>query len=99
MGGQRFVRIPKIPTPLPQEWRSVLGSYGLDFIPVVITERHGHLYAMTENMVDYQLTSVNRNVCALPPGMYVDEQVVFLLDHDGTIQSINFANMVFKRRD
>jgi CubicO group peptidase (beta-lactamase class C family) len=99
MGGQRFVRVPKNPTPLPPEWRSVLGSYGLDFIPIVITERHGHLHAMTENMVDYRLTPVNRNVCALPPGMYVDEEVVFLPDRDGTLRSINYANMVFNRRD
>lgn len=99
MSGQRYVRIPDNPTPLPSEWRSVLGSYGLDFIPLVITERHGHLYAMTENMVDYRLTPVNRNVCALPPGMYTDEEVVFLPGGDGTIQAIDYANMVFKRRN
>ncbi len=99
LGGQRFIRVPKNPTPLPKEWRSVLGSYGLDFVPIAITERDGHLYAMTENMVDYRLTPVNRNVCSLPPGMYVDEEVVFLPDDDGTIRFIDFANMIFKRRD
>jgi hypothetical protein len=99
MAGQTYVRVPQNPTPLPPEWKGVLGSYGLDFIPIIITERHGHLYAMTENMVDYRLTPVNRNVCALPPGMYVDEEVVFLPDDNGTIRSINYANMVFNRRD
>ena len=99
LGGQRFQRVPTNPTPLPREWRAVLGSYGPKFIPVVITERHGHLYAMTENMVDYRLTPLNRNVCALPPGMYLDEQVVFLTDKRGRVNEINFANMNFKRRD
>jgi CubicO group peptidase (beta-lactamase class C family) len=98
LGAQRFQRVPAKPAPLPREWRAVLGSYGPKFIPVVITERHGHLYAMTENMVDYRLTPMNRNVCALPPGMYVDEQVVFLTDKRGRVNEINFANMNFKRR-
>jgi hypothetical protein len=99
LGGQRFQRAPANPTRLPREWRAVLGSYGPKFIPVVITERHGHLYAMTENMVDYRLTPVNRNVCLLPPGMYVDEQIVFLTDKRGRANEINFANMNFRRRD
>jgi CubicO group peptidase (beta-lactamase class C family) len=99
LGGQRFQRVPEPAAPLPREWRAVLGSYGPKFIPVIISERHGHLYAMTENMVDYRLTPVNRNVCALPPGMYVDEQVVFLTDRRGRVNEINFANMNFRRRD
>lgn len=97
MGGQRFERAPKNPAPLPEEWRAMLGSYGPKLIPIIITERHGHLYAMTENMVDYRLTPVNRNVCLLPPGMYVDEQLVFLTDRRGRVQEINFANMNFRR--
>jgi serine beta-lactamase-like protein LACTB len=99
MAGQTFTRVPDDPVPLPEEWRAVLGSYGLDFIPLILTERHGHLYAMTENMVDYRLTPVNRHVCSLPAGMYVDEEVVFLSDDDGTIRAIDFANMIFHRRD
>jgi hypothetical protein len=83
---------------LPAEWRTFLGSYGPDFIPLIISERHGHLYAMTENMVDYRLTPVNRHVCALPPGMYVDEHVVFLTDAAGKPHEIDFANMILPRR-
>ncbi len=99
LGAQRFQRLPARPASLPREWRAVLGSYGPKCIPTVISERHGHLYAMTENMVDYRLTPVNRNVCLLPPGMYVDEQVVFLTDKRGRVNEINFANMNFRRRD
>ena len=95
---QHFTRVPANPPSLPPEWRAFLGSYGPDFIPLVVSERHGHLYAMTENMVDYRLTPVNHNVCALPPGMYSDEQVVFLTDTRCRPHSVNFANMLLRRR-
>jgi serine beta-lactamase-like protein LACTB len=95
---QNYERVPANPAPLPAEWRTFLGSYGPDFIPLIISERHGHLYAMTENMVDYRLTPVNRHVCALPPGMYVDEHVVFLTDAAGKPHAIDFANMILPRR-
>jgi len=96
---QHFVRVPRKTPRLPPEWRAWVGRYGPDFIPLVLSERHGHLYAMTENMVDYRLTPVNRNVCALPPGMYADEQIVFLTGKDGHPHSVNFANMLLPRRD
>jgi serine beta-lactamase-like protein LACTB len=95
---QHFIRVPTNPRPLPAEWRAFFGSYGPGFIPLVISERHGHLYAMTENMVDYRLTPMNRNVCGLPPGMYADEQVVFLTGANERPHSVNFANMLLRRR-
>ncbi|MCX6927571.1 MAG: serine hydrolase [Verrucomicrobia bacterium] len=95
---QHFTAVPANPPSLPREWRIFLGSYGPDFIPLVVSERHGHLYAMTENMVDYRLTPMNRHVCALPPGMYADEQAVFLTDTRGRPHSVNFANMLLRRR-
>ena len=98
MSGQTYRRVPAPPPELPREWRRVLGSYGPDFIPLVVSERHGHLYLMTENMVDYRLTPVNRQVCALPPGMYVDECLVFLGTGEGQPPAIDFANMIFARR-
>ena len=97
LGGQRYERVAANPPALPREWRAFIGSYGPKFIPIVISERHGHLYAMTENMVDYRLTPVNRHVCALPPGMYVDEKVVFLTSKNGRAHSIDFANMNFRK--
>lgn len=97
--GQTFRRVPPNPPALRPEWRKFLGSYGPRFIPIVISERHGHLYAMTENMVDYRLTPVSRFVCDLPPGMYTDEQVVFLPDSTGHIHGIDFASVRMDRRD
>ncbi len=93
MGPQQFLRVPVQPPPLPEAWRSFCGSYGPDFIPVVVSKRHGHLYAMTENMVDYRLTPINRHACAFPSGMYAGEQVVFLDQIDGRPRAIDFANM------
>jgi len=98
LGVQHFTRVPAKVASLPAAWRSFLGSYGPDFIPFVVSERHGHLYAMTENMVDYRLTPVNRNVCSFPLGMYTDEQSVFMTRPDGTPEAVNFANMWLKRR-
>jgi serine beta-lactamase-like protein LACTB len=99
MGLQQFRRVPSDPPPLPDVWRAYCGSYGPDFIPVIVSERHGHLYAMTENMVDYRLTPINRHACAFPPGMYAGEQVVFLDLTKGRPRAIDFANMRLSRRN
>jgi hypothetical protein len=97
LGTQVFVRVPANPTPLPKSWQGLLGSYGPDFIPLIVSERNGHLYAMTENMVDYRLTPVNRHVFSLCPGMYVDEEAVFLTNADGSVRAVEFANMTFNK--
>ncbi len=97
VGGQHYRRISRTLRSLPKEWHGLLGSYGEKIIPIVISERFGHLYAMTENMVDYRVRPISRQVWSLPPGMYVDEELVFELDDDGKAHRMNFANMVFDR--
>jgi serine beta-lactamase-like protein LACTB len=96
--GQKFVRIASAantdPCPL---WKSYLGSYGPSFIPLVVSVRYGHLYAMTENLCDYRLTPVNRNVFAFPAGLYADEYLVFLTSVDGKVCGVNLANMTLPR--
>jgi hypothetical protein len=99
IGPQKFHRVPAQPPPLPAAWRAFCGSYGSDCIPVVVSERHGHLYAMTENMVDYRLTPLNRFSCALPPGMYAGEQVVFHCQGESQPRAIDFANVWMPRRN
>ena len=42
---------------IPAAWNDFLGCYGPEFIPLVVSVKHGHLYAMTENMLDYSLAS------------------------------------------
>jgi hypothetical protein len=98
LGGQSYTRVPPERRPLPEAWRKLLGSYGPSFIPLVISERHGHLYAMTENMVDYRLTPVNQYVFELPPGMYVNEHIVFFPGRNGKPTSLSLAGMLLKRR-
>jgi hypothetical protein len=87
---------PPVPPPL---WARYVGSYGPEFIPLVPSIRHGHLYATVENERDHRRTPVNRNVFALPPGMYADEQIVLLTGPDGSVHGANMANMYLKRRD
>ena len=81
----------------PNEWAQHLGTYGPEWIPLVITERNSQLHAMTENMLDYRLTPLNRHVFALPPGLYTDERVLFDPGKDGLTHSVTFANMDLRR--
>lgn len=96
-GVQKFTRGGLKRPGIPEEWRRYLGSYGPKFIPIVVHEKFGHLYATTENMVDYRMTPVNRQTFLLPPGMYDDEHAIFQTNADGTVHSVNFCNMVLPR--
>jgi CubicO group peptidase (beta-lactamase class C family) len=98
LGPQVFIRVPVAVPPVPATWHAYLGEYGPDFIPLVVSTRHGHLYAMTENLMDYRLTPINRQVFAFPPGLYVDEQLVFLCGRRGRPHSVNLANMILPKR-
>ena len=82
---------------VPDAWQKFVGSYGPDFIPLVVSVKHGHLYAMTENMADYRLTPINRTVFRMPPGLYEDEQLVFQLSPDGSVHGVVLAGMVLHR--
>lgn len=95
--GQKFSPAPSKPPPIPSAWSKFLGSYGPKFIPAVVSVRHGHLYVMTENMVDYRLTPLNRTTFAFPPGLYTDEHLVFNVDATGKARSVILANMELKR--
>jgi CubicO group peptidase (beta-lactamase class C family) len=96
--GQTFCRVdPRKSPEIPEAWKDFLGAYGPEFIPLVVSAKHGHLYAMTENMYDYRLTPLNRTVFKLPTGMYHDEHVVFLRDEQGRVHTALFANMPLKR--
>lgn len=92
--GQQFARVDpaKIP-PIPESWKGLIGSYGPSFIPFIVSVRHGHLYAMTENMVDYRMYPVNQTVFNMSPGLYTDEQCVFEVDGSGKAQAAVLANM------
>ena len=97
MGPQKFMRAHASRGDIPGPWRSYLGSFGPAFIPLVLSVRRGHLYAMTENLADYRLTPVNRRVFAFPPGLYADEHLVFLGEGRGQTQKVDMANMILSR--
>jgi len=97
--GQSFRRVDsKATQEIPGAWRKYLGSYGPSFIPLIISARHGHLYAMTENEFDYRLTPLTPTVFKMPPGLYLDEQLVFQLDAMSRVHSAVLANMPLRRR-
>jgi serine beta-lactamase-like protein LACTB len=96
--GQRFTRVTK-PDTAPAAWQSLLGKYGPEFIPLVVSIKHGHLYGTVENEYDYRLTPLNRVTFKLPAGMYADEQVVFQLDAAGKSTGAIMANQYLPRSD
>jgi len=96
--GQKFRRAARpANASIPPEWKKFLGVYGPDFIPLIVTARHGHLYAMVENEYDNRLTPLNRTVFKMPPGMYVDEQLIFQTDARGRVHTAVLANMPLVR--
>jgi CubicO group peptidase (beta-lactamase class C family) len=94
---QLFQRVPARPPEAPRAWKALYGSYGPDFIPLVVFEKFGHLYASTENMVDYRLTPVSRHLFSLPPGMYIDEHVFFHVNERGKVLAAELASMMLPR--
>lgn len=96
--GQKFMRVDPSGAEAPSSWKRIVGSYGPDFIPLIVSVKNGHLYAMTENEFDYRLTPVNEYVFKMPPGLYTDEQLVFLADRRGKVHTAVLANMPLRRR-
>jgi CubicO group peptidase (beta-lactamase class C family) len=95
---QNFVRVDHAAVQeIPKAWQDFLGAYGPKFIPLVISTKHGHLYAMTENMFDYRLTPLNRSSFHFPTGMYLGEQLVFERGEDGRVYAAVLANMTLRR--
>jgi hypothetical protein len=95
--GQKFERVrPR--SPIPRAWKELLGSYGPEFIPLVVSERNGRLYAMTENMYDYALAPESETVFKMPPGLYTDERLVFHRNEKGKVHLAVLANVPLPRR-
>ncbi len=94
--GQTFRRVTKKPG-VPAGWKALIGSYGPDFIPLIVSERNGNLYAMTENMYDYRLTPITETVFKMPPGLYTDEYLVFHRSPRGKVETAVLANMPLRR--
>lgn len=96
--GQEFFKVADPHPALPDRWQQYLGSYGPEFIPLVVSTRHGHLYAMTENEVDYRLTPVNATVFKMPEGLYADEYLIFEQTATGQTHTVTLANMPLERQ-
>jgi CubicO group peptidase (beta-lactamase class C family) len=95
--GQKFTRVT-VARRDHGAWKALVGSYGPEFIPLIVSVKYGHLYAMTENEFDYRLTPVNGYVFKMPPGLYTDEQLVFQTDRKGRAHTAVLANVPLRRR-
>jgi CubicO group peptidase (beta-lactamase class C family) len=96
---QKFSRVDVNAVPeVPPLWSQYVGVYGSPFIPLVISIRHGHLYALIENELDYRLTPSSRHVFVCPAGMYRDEQLVFLTDAKDNVHGVCIANQYLPRQ-
>jgi len=95
-GGDEFLRIDPaaVPEP-PAHWTNYVGKYGQEFIPLIISIKHGHLYAFVENEFDYRLTPVSETVFDLAQGMYEGQQVEFKLDSNGKVEKAVMAFVQF----
>ena len=97
--GQKFTRVdPAAAADVPPLWSQYTGVYGPSFIPLIVSIRHGHLYALIENELDYRLTPAGRQVFVFPPGMYREEHLVFLTDAEGKVHGASIANMYLRRQ-
>jgi len=101
---QKFSRVasgdsktPDASADVPPAWAAYTGVYGPNFIPLVVSIRHGHLYATVENELDYRLIPAGRGVFVCPPGMYREEYVVFLSSPEGRVHGVSFGNMYLRR--
>jgi len=96
--GQEFKRVAESVPGTPAAWRELVGVYGPEFIPLVVSVRNGHLYGAIENEYEYRLKPIDRVTFALPPGMYTDEQLVFQIDSTGKAIGAILANQYLSRR-
>lgn len=96
--GQEFTRVAAETPPIPAAWKELVGAYGPEFIPLVVSVRNGHLYGAIENEYEYRLKPIDRVTFALPPGMYTDEQLIFQIDAAGKPIGAILANQYLSRR-
>ena len=96
-GSEEFLPVDPATVPeIPPLWSKLTGKYGQDFIPLIVSVRHGHLYAFVENEFDYRLTPVSETLFNLPPGMYEGQQVEFFLGADGSVEKVVMAYVEFE---
>ncbi len=97
--GQEFIRVSHPAHEMPAAWKQLVGVYGPEFIPLVVSIRNGNLYSAVENEYEYRLKPIDRVTFALPPGMYTDEQLVFQIDSTGKAIGAILANQYLPRSD
>jgi CubicO group peptidase (beta-lactamase class C family) len=90
---------PAKSTPIPEEWKGLIGEYGWDHDVLFILEREGRLISLIEWFEYQSLEQVSKDVFLYPArGLYDNEKFVFTRDAEGTATQVQVGGAVFKRR-
>jgi D-alanyl-D-alanine dipeptidase len=88
---------PKPPPP-PASWMGLIGEYGGDS-RMLVSERHGSLYATVEWLTPQPLRELSSNVFQWPhAGLYDGSRVSFSRDGSGRVTQLVVGGLVFPRR-
>jgi CubicO group peptidase (beta-lactamase class C family) len=100
LGNQVLKRtVPPKPTPIPEEWKGLIGEYGWDHDTLYILERNGRLSSLIEWFQYSALDPVSKDVYQYPPrGLYDNEKFIFTRDANGVATQVQVGGVVFKRR-
>ncbi len=87
------------PTPIPEEWKGLIGEYGWDHDILYIMEREGRLTSLIEWYEYEPLEQLSKDVFRYPQrGLYDNEKFVFTRDAKGVATQVQVGGVVFPRR-
>lgn len=100
IGDHTLQRVPvRMPAPVPDRWKGLIGEYGWDYDKLYIFEKDGKLTALIEWFEYAPLAEVSENVFNFPrSGLYDGEQAIFTRGADGNATQVKVSGVVFKRR-
>ena len=91
-----FQRVdPEAEYEYPAGWDNLTGSYGPEFIPLIITKKYGNLYAFVENVSDCRLTPLGDTLFKFEYGLYEGETLEFFLSPQGEVERVVMAHVEF----
>jgi D-alanyl-D-alanine dipeptidase len=89
----------RMPPPVREDWKGLIGEYGRDAHTLSILEQDGRLHAVIGRSFACPLVEVSRLEFAFPAdGPYAEEGVVFACDANGQARHVTAAGIAFERR-
>ncbi len=97
-GEVRYVRDLSVPAPAPAALEELLGEYGWDHNTLIVYEDQGRLGVLIEWVVRDLPDLEEKDRYSFPPGMYHDDELVFMRDGDGEVVAALVGGARFERR-